>query len=34
SLPTKNRYKDGEVVKQLIGAKPKRVLEKELADFL
>ncbi|MFJ9557925.1 thioredoxin [Nocardiopsis sp. NPDC101807] len=34
SLPTMNLYKDGEVVKQLIGAKPKRVLEKELADFL
>ncbi|NYH52741.1 MULTISPECIES: thioredoxin [Nocardiopsis] len=34
SLPTMNVYKDGEVVKQLIGAKPKRVLEKELADFL
>lgn len=34
SLPTMNLYKDGEVVKQLIGAKPKRVLEKELAEFL
>lgn len=34
SLPTMNVYKDGEVVKQLIGAKPKRVLEKELAEFL
>ncbi|MFD3684605.1 thioredoxin [Nocardiopsis sp. NPDC058631] len=34
SLPTMNLYKDGEVVKQLIGAKPKRVLEKELSDFL
>ncbi|MEV6820716.1 thioredoxin [Nocardiopsis dassonvillei] len=34
SLPTMNLYKDGEVVKQIIGAKPKRLLEKELADFL
>ena len=34
SLPTLNVYKDGEVVKQLIGAKPKRALEKELAEFL
>ncbi|ADH70243.1 MULTISPECIES: thioredoxin [Nocardiopsis] len=34
SLPTMNLYKDGEVVKQIIGAKPKRVLEKELAEFL
>ena len=34
SLPTMNVYKGGEVVKQLIGAKPKRVLEKELAEFL
>ncbi|WP_067598258.1 thioredoxin [Nocardiopsis listeri] len=34
SLPTMNVYKDGEVVKQLIGAKPKRVLEKELGEFL
>ncbi|MFE1103313.1 thioredoxin [Nocardiopsis alba] len=34
SLPTMNVYKDGQVVKQLIGAKPKRVLEKELAEFL
>ncbi|WP_116247545.1 thioredoxin [Nocardiopsis sp. FIRDI 009] len=34
SLPTMNLYKDGEVVKQIIGAKPLRLLEKELADFL
>lgn len=34
SLPTMNVYKDGEVVKQIIGAKPKRALEKELAEFL
>ncbi|MEU3307880.1 thioredoxin [Nocardiopsis sp. NPDC055551] len=34
SLPTMNVYKDGKVVKQLIGAKPKRVLEKELGEFL
>lgn len=34
SLPTMNVYKGGEVVKQLIGAKPKRVLEKELNEYL
>lgn len=34
SLPTMNVYKDGEVVKQIIGAKPKRALEKELSEFL
>ncbi|MFI6576932.1 thioredoxin [Nocardiopsis sp. NPDC050513] len=34
SLPTMNVYKDGEVVKQIIGAKPLRLLEKDLADFL
>ena len=34
SLPTMNVYKGGEVVKQIIGAKPKRVLEKDLAEFL
>ena len=34
SLPTMNVYKDGEVVKQIIGAKPKRALEKDLAEFL
>ncbi|MFE9245815.1 thioredoxin [Nocardiopsis sp. NPDC006938] len=34
SLPTMNVYKDGEVVKQIIGAKPTRLLEKELAEFL
>ena len=34
SLPTMNVYKGGEVVKQIIGAKPKRALEKDLAEFL
>ncbi|MDE3723429.1 MULTISPECIES: thioredoxin [Nocardiopsis] len=34
SLPTMNLYKDGEVVKQIIGAKPKRLLEAELAEYL
>jgi len=33
-LPTLNLYKNGEVVKQLVGAKPKRVIEKELEEFL
>lgn len=34
SLPTMNVYKDGEVVKQIIGAKPLRILEKDLVEFL
>ena len=34
SLPTMNVYKDGEVVKQIIGAKPKRALEKDLEEYL
>ena len=34
SLPTMNIYKGGEVVKQIIGANPKRALEKDLAEFL
>ncbi|KUP98210.1 thioredoxin [Thermobifida cellulosilytica] len=33
-LPTLNLYKNGEVVKQLVGAKPKRLIEKELAEYL
>ncbi|MEY9214434.1 thioredoxin [Thermobifida halotolerans] len=33
-LPTLNLYKNGEVVKQLVGAKPKRVIEKELEEYL
>ncbi|MFF3272017.1 thioredoxin [Streptomyces chrestomyceticus] len=34
SIPTMNVYKDGEVVKTIVGAKPKAMLERELGDFL
>jgi thioredoxin 1 len=34
SIPTINVYKGGEVVKTIIGAKPKNLLLKELADFI
>ena len=34
SIPTLNVYVNGEVVKSLIGAKPKPALLKELAAFL
>jgi thioredoxin 1 len=33
-IPTLNVYKDGEVVKQIIGAKPKSILLRELAEYL
>ena len=33
-IPTLNVFRDGEVVKQIIGAKPKAALLKELADFI
>ncbi|TDD67787.1 thioredoxin [Actinomadura darangshiensis] len=33
-IPTMNVYKDGEVVKQIMGAKPKAALLKDLAEFL
>lgn len=33
-LPTMNVYKDGEVVKQIIGALPKSKLMKELEDVM
>ena len=33
-IPTLNVYKDGEVVKQIVGARPKAALVKELADFI
>jgi thioredoxin 1 len=33
-IPTLNLYKDGEVVKQIVGARPKAALLKELADYL
>jgi thioredoxin 1 len=34
SIPTLNVYVNGEIVKSIIGAKPKPALLKELADFL
>jgi thioredoxin 1 len=33
-IPTLNVYRNGEVVKQIVGAKPKAVLLKELDDFI
>lgn len=34
SIPTLNVYKNGEIVKQIIGAKPKAALLADLAEFL
>ncbi len=34
SIPTLNVYQGGELVKSLIGAKPKPILLRELAEFL
>src|SRR5512134_2404076 len=34
SIPTLNVYKGGEVVKQIVGAKPKAALLRELDEFL
>jgi thioredoxin 1 len=34
SIPTLNVYVNGEVVKSIIGAKPKPALLKELAEFI
>ncbi len=33
-IPTLNVYRNGEVVKQIVGAKPKAALLNELSDFL
>ena len=33
-IPTINVYRDGEVVKSIVGARPKAALLKELADFI
>jgi thioredoxin 1 len=33
-IPTLNVFQGGEVVKQIIGAKPKAALLKDLADFI
>lgn len=34
NIPTLNVFKDGAVVKQIVGAKPKAALLRELADFI
>ena len=34
AIPTMSVFKDGEVVKQIVGAKPKAALLKELAEFI
>ena len=34
NIPTLSVFKDGEVVKEIVGAKPKSALLRELADFL
>ncbi|RAY14713.1 thioredoxin [Actinomadura craniellae] len=33
-IPTMNVYQGGEVVKQIMGAKPKAAMLRELADFI
>ena len=33
-IPTINLYKDGEVVKSIVGARPKAALLSELADYI
>jgi thioredoxin 1 len=34
SIPTLNVYQGGKVVKQIVGAKPKKALLKDLAEFI
>jgi thioredoxin 1 len=34
AIPTMSVFKDGEVVKQILGAKPKAALLRELADYI
>jgi thioredoxin 1 len=34
AIPTLNVFKDGEVVKQIKGAKPKKALLQDLAEFI
>ncbi|MFJ5063058.1 thioredoxin [Streptomyces nigra] len=34
SIPTLNVYRDGKVVKTVIGARPRHVLERELREYL
>ena len=33
-IPTLNLYRDGQVVKQIVGARPKAALVRELEEFL
>jgi thioredoxin 1 len=33
-IPTLNIYQNGEVVKQIVGARPKSAILKELADYI
>ena len=33
-IPTMNVYQNGEVVKQIVGARPKSAILKELADYI
>ncbi|GAB2928145.1 thioredoxin [Streptomyces mayteni] len=34
SIPTMNVYQNGDVVKTIVGAKPKAALERDLGDFI
>ncbi len=34
NIPTLSVFKDGEVVKEIVGARPKSALLRELADFI
>ncbi|MFI1091742.1 thioredoxin [Streptomyces sp. NPDC020917] len=34
SIPTLNVYKGGEVVKTIVGAKPRAALERDLSDYI
>ncbi|MBN3929299.1 thioredoxin [Streptomyces verrucosisporus] len=34
SIPTMSVYQGGEVVKTIVGAKPKAAIERDLADFI
>ncbi|NSC22719.1 thioredoxin [Streptomyces albus subsp. chlorinus] len=34
SIPTMNVYQGGEVIKTIVGAKPKAAIERDLAEFL
>ena len=34
AIPTMNVFRDGEVVKQIVGAKPKSAILRELSEFI